>query len=159
MHGDAQAGIVISLRPLLVAAYSDEFDAVVILDMPDWLTPAYQLQPGTRLLTCCMYSDDNDVQGDIIPGPSCTRRHQIFMPIVADFASADYGRIRQLKEKITEDTWHKAWYLGLTYRRTTARLGTFWIAGSVDGRCPTACSWHESKYVYLRTRLDRSLPR
>ena len=127
--GDAQPAIVISLRPLLVSAYSDEFDAVVILDIPESLKEVYRLQLGTRLLTCCFYGPDDRMQNDIAPGPGCSKRWQIFMPVLADICSGDYHRIRLHKQDISEDYWHKAWYMGLAYRKKRPGWVRFGLPG------------------------------
>lgn len=150
-HGDSQPAIVISMRPLLVSAYSDEFDGVVILDIPEPLKESYKLQLGTRLLTCCFYGQDDKVQGDIITGAGFSKRWQLFMPVLADLCSGDYPRIRQLKQKIDENNWHKAWYMGLAYRRQKPGWVRFGIPGlsMVEATSP-ASSADAMKSIYDR---------
>lgn len=53
--GDTQPAIVVSTAPLLIGAYSDEMDAVVMLRFPDGFAERYKLTAGTRLTTSmCM---------------------------------------------------------------------------------------------------------
>src|SRR4051794_19833466 len=35
IHGDSRAAVVMSVRPLLVAAYTDELDTIALLQFPD----------------------------------------------------------------------------------------------------------------------------
>ena len=149
--GDAQPAIVISLRPLLVSAYSDEFDAVVVLDIPEGLKEVYRLQLGTRLLTCCFYAQDDRMQNDISPGPGYSKRWQIFMPVLADICSGDYHRIRQHKQKLDEDVWHKAWYMGLAYRKQRPGWVRFGLPGlSMVEALPPANAREAAKSIYDR---------
>ena len=115
--GDSRAAMVISTKPLLISAYTDELDCVAILELPDVITPIYELKVGTRLLTVNFYGSDNQIQPDLIPGQGNTRRWEMFMPLVADFVSGDYERIRLHKQRISEAEWQMAYYLGLQYRQ------------------------------------------
>ena len=127
--GDTQPATVISMRPLLVSAYSDDFDAVAILDIPGALKDVYGLKLGTRLLTCCFYGPDDRIQNDITPGPGYPKRWQIFMPVLADITSGDYHQIRRHKRRFSEDDWHKTWYMGLEYRKKRPGWVRFGLPG------------------------------
>lgn len=150
--GDTQPAIVISLRPLLVSVYSDEFDGVVILDIPEALKDVYGLKLGTRLLACCFYGPDDRIQNDIAPGPANPRRWQIFMPVLTDICSGDYHQIRRHKQRFTEDDWHKAWYLGLDYRKQRPGWVRFGLPGlsMVEAFAPTNAR-EAAKSIYDRT--------
>lgn len=149
--GDTQPAVVVSLKPLLVSAYSDEFDAVVILDVPEALKDVYALKLGTRLLTCCFYGQDDQLQNDILVGPGCSKRWQVFMPVIADICSGDYHRIRQHKHKVTEDDWHKAWYMGLAYRKQRPGWVRFGLPGlSMVEAFPPANAREAARSIYDR---------
>src|SRR5579884_1143605 len=55
-YGDTRAAVVISTDPLLVAAYSDDLDCVVVLKFPAEFVDEYQLHVGSRLLTVNLYT-------------------------------------------------------------------------------------------------------
>ncbi|HEU5117799.1 MAG TPA: hypothetical protein VFT74_14325, partial [Isosphaeraceae bacterium] len=50
-NGDARAAVVVSVDPLRVAAYTDELDAVALLEFPPEFVEDYGLRVGSRLLT------------------------------------------------------------------------------------------------------------
>ena len=56
MYGDSRAAVVVSLSPLLVAAYTDELDCVAMLRFPDELVTEYKLVRYSRLLTTNTYN-------------------------------------------------------------------------------------------------------
>ena len=76
LHGDSRAAVVVSLSPLMVAAYTDELDCVALLRFPDALVQRYGLREGTRLLTVNLYGED--VESSISRSPDsaggCGRR-------------------------------------------------------------------------------------
>ena len=150
-RGDVQPAIVISMRPLLVSAYSDEFDGVVILDVPAALKDVYNFQLGTRLVSCCFYGHDSKIQGDISPGPKYLNRWQVFNPVLADICSGDYNRIRQVRAGISEDSWHKAWYMGLAYRKIRPGWARFGLPGlTMIEAIPPASAKDAARSVYER---------
>ena len=80
--GDANMAKVVSLNPLVIAAYSYDFESVVMLQFDDFFAKKYNLQVGDRLMASCMYpgreifdrpldmviSDDNEsAWGDVSP--------------------------------------------------------------------------------------------
>ena len=149
--GDSQPAIVVSLKPLLVSVYSDEFDAVVILDIPETQREPYALRLGTRLMACCFYGQDERVQKDIVVGPGYSKRWQIFMPVLADLCSGDYDRIRQRKQMFSEDDWHKAWYMGLAYRKMKPGWVRFGLPGlSMVEAFPPANAREAARSIYDR---------
>ena len=54
-YGDTQPAVVVSTQPLLIAAYSDEMDAVVMLKFPAEFVEKYSLSVGDRLTTSNVY--------------------------------------------------------------------------------------------------------
>src|SRR5688500_4823462 len=54
-YGDARAAVCVSAKPPIVAAYSDEFDGVVLLQFPALLAERYKLKPGTTLVSVNTY--------------------------------------------------------------------------------------------------------
>ncbi len=112
--GDIQPAVVVSASPLLVACYSDELDAVVLLCFPDGLAKKYDLKAGSRLLTVNSYTDAFATR-DIERGPGCSGRWKAFGPIVADFYTDDTARLAAQKQQITEEQWAYVEQLGRKY--------------------------------------------
>lgn len=114
-EGDSRAAVVVSVEPLLVAAYSDDLDCVAMLKFPSCFVADYQLSVGTRLLTVNCYGSGGKPARDLIPGtpqgPSWTEIH----PLIAEFLTEDLDRLRSRKEEIEEDEWQRAWELGNEY--------------------------------------------
>ena len=67
-YGDTQPAVVVSTNPLLIAAYSDEMDAVVMLRFPNEFAEQYNLSVGTRLTTSNVYFNGAAVADDIHVG-------------------------------------------------------------------------------------------
>ena len=106
--GDSRAAIVAQLSPLVVAAYTDEQDAVVLLKFPAELVSEYRLQPGNRLLTTNTYFSGPTMAHDIIEGSESTGRWANFYPIIAEFVSDDIDAIERRKSGILPAEWQRA---------------------------------------------------
>ncbi|KAF7969814.1 hypothetical protein HWV62_25936 [Athelia sp. TMB] len=128
-YGDTQPAIVVAVGPewVKVAAYSDEFDAIVVLGFPteavDLVAP-YRQRPtiGTRLITVCQFAGRctcttvdhparQGVQSDITMGPATYDRWYNFHPLVAQFLTDDSQspvwdqRIAVMEESIWDNVW------------------------------------------------------
>src|SRR5688500_1910536 len=69
LFGDSRAAVVITTSPLLIAAYTDEIDCVVLLRFSDRFVSEYDLKPGSRLLTVNSYAySDGSYESDLKPG-------------------------------------------------------------------------------------------
>ncbi|MCE9552496.1 MAG: hypothetical protein K8T91_03840 [Planctomycetes bacterium] len=107
--GDSRAALVVQIAPhLIVAAYTDEQDAVLLLQFPDFLTDQYALHVGSRLLTVNTYGEAKRVAADIVEGPACTHRYANLYPLIAEFLSDDLNLISQRKQSIVEAEWNRA---------------------------------------------------
>lgn len=106
-RGDSRAALVAQLSPLIVAAYSDELDAVALLRFPDWLVDEHQLQVGSRLLSINLYVNGNDVVSDLQAGPFYKEQFVNFVPRIAEFLSDDVDEIQRHHEVITESEWNR----------------------------------------------------
>jgi hypothetical protein len=114
-HGDSRAAVVMSVDPLLVAAYTDEMDCVALLSFPPELVAEYGLQVGTRLLTVNLYGRGGPLMRDLQNGPASYRRYSNFRPYIAEFLSSDYDRIEARKAGIEESEWVRAEAMGREY--------------------------------------------
>ena len=116
-HGDSRAAVVMSVKPLLVAAYTSEFDCVAMLRFPDELATHYGLRPGSPLLTVNTYykGPRNRLPGDLTAGPGSLKQWHNFNPFIADFLSDDMPFIEARKRSIHPQEWERALELGRQY--------------------------------------------
>jgi hypothetical protein len=114
-NGDSRAAVVVSVAPLLVAAYTDELDGVAVLAFPDEFVEDYGLRDGSHLLTVNTYTRLREPDGDVSLGPKSTGRWNGFNPIIADFVSDDSARIEQAKKSIPIEDWRRAYAMGKVY--------------------------------------------
>lgn len=114
-NGDSRAAVVVSVDPLLVAAYSDELDCVALLRFPGEFVADYKPEIGTRLLTVNTYRRGTEVDTDLAPGPRDRGSWSGFHPVIADFVSDDEPTIDARKDAITEDEWERTYKLGCRY--------------------------------------------
>ncbi len=106
--GDSRAAVVIRVNPLLVAAYTDEQDAVLLLHFPALLAKQYRLRLGSRLLTTNTYRKGPQMAADIVQGPATTNRWTNYYPVIAEFLSDDLDVIERRKLAIAEREWDRA---------------------------------------------------
>jgi hypothetical protein len=106
--GDRCAAIVVATRPLVVAAYSSEIDAVALLRFPPALVQRHALRRGTRLVTLNMYDERPGIASDLLHGQHSFRRYSNFTPIIAQFVSDDAPRIESLLRGIAQQEWDRA---------------------------------------------------
>jgi hypothetical protein len=125
--GDSRAACVISVEPLLVGAYTDELDCIVLLSFPDWLVRDHDLKVGRRLLTVNTYGRGQRVAPDLVPGQRQLGRWVNFYPIIAEFVSDDIPRISARKAGIAEEEWRRCEQMGF---ESLQRFPNRWRNGS-----------------------------
>ncbi len=114
-HGDGRAAVVVSVSPLLVAAYTDELDCVALLHFPERLIEIFGLAVGTRLLTTNSYRQASSLDPDLLPGEYHHGRFTGFIPVIADFLTDDVPRLQWRKATIAEWEWGRAAAMGKNY--------------------------------------------
>lgn len=117
-YGDARAAIVVSVGPLVVAAYSDEFDAALALGFPDALAEDFSLTIGQHLISVNAYG--STFARDIVRGPNAQTAWGNFVPTIAEFFSDDLDRIEHLHSTIAEAEWSRCAELCAVWRTTRA---------------------------------------
>ncbi|MCY2963255.1 MAG: hypothetical protein NT069_06305 [Planctomycetota bacterium] len=107
--GDANPAVVVSLNPLIVAAYSPDIDNVMLLRLPDELVEGMNgiepLSLGTRLVTCNTYGRLAPDECDIPAGPLSSGAWSSCVCVIADLISDDRKRLEELKHSFTSQAW------------------------------------------------------
>ncbi|MEL7530781.1 MAG: hypothetical protein AAFN10_05715 [Bacteroidota bacterium] len=112
-EGDSRAAIIMMTEPqLIVAAYTDELDAVALLQFPQELVRKYDLVKGQRLLTVNVYEYGAGEESDLVLGPEHTGRYGNFIPLIAEFLSDDMDQIEARKSNIAQSEWQRTWRMG-----------------------------------------------
>lgn len=126
--GDTQPAVVYSCKPLTVAAYSDEFDAVIFLTFPDELADIYGLAPGSKLAASNVYLGSGDMTADdIIPGEKCLRNFSDFIPVVQLFLGKNDEKIKSNTELFGNPVWERLNAKAAEYANTgKSRNGFFY---------------------------------
>lgn len=114
-NGDTRAAVVVSLQPLIIAAYTDELDGVALLNFPESYIEEYGLEMGSRLLSVNTYTRGRVPVVDLKNGPRAEGRYCNFSPWIADFLSDDRHRIDRHKQRIKESEWNRAELWGRIY--------------------------------------------
>ena len=112
-NGDSRAAIVMSEKPCIIAAYTDELDCVALLQFAHAATPHFGLKQSMRLLTVNTYSYlSQGLASDLTLGKNHLGNYGNFTPFVADFLSDDLERINERKLEISEWEWNRTQGLG-----------------------------------------------
>lgn len=115
--GDSRAAVVVSTKPLIVAAYTDEIDCVALLRFRNRLVSEYDLDVGSRLVTVNLYEymQDGIYETDLLPGPRARPFYRNFTPLIGDFLTDDFERLAKRKDQISEDEWKRTAEMGQSY--------------------------------------------
>lgn len=116
--GDANAAVVVSARPLVVAAYAPLFGRVAMLAFPEKfdLANSYGLREGSRLVTANGYGREPEPDADLFLPRDHSSQWTGLQPLIADFVTDDETRLAELKAEIPEAEWRRAARLGEAYR-------------------------------------------
>lgn len=106
-YGDTQPALVVSLDPLIISAYSDEMDGVVLLEFPSKLGSFYDLNEGDRLVTSNVYAFGTIPAPDLIMGENCLKRYVNFTPIVQIFLAEEEDYARERISLFDEERWER----------------------------------------------------
>ena len=112
-YGDARAAVCVSAKPLIVAAYSDDFDGVVMLQFPPLLGERYKLKPGSTLITINTYDLTGHPRKDIVHSGERHPPFTDFTPVIADFVTDDRARLAELKKTISKTEWNRCYQIGV----------------------------------------------
>ena len=115
--GDIQPAVVVSTSPLLVASYTDEMDAVIMLYFPEELGLKRSWTVGKKLITVNSYNALGPVRknNDIYPGPASSGKYRSIGPIVAELYTDNQERVARKVSEIPEELYQHAFNLGKEY--------------------------------------------
>lgn len=106
-RGDSRAALVASIEPLVVSCYSDELDAVILVEFPAKLAQQYELKAGDKLIASWTYPRRSEFASDIEPGESYLGRQKNGIPYVADFFSDSQEKIARRKAGVSDAEWKR----------------------------------------------------
>jgi hypothetical protein len=101
--GDCNAAVIVSLEPLVVAAYASDLDDVALLQFPSSLAAGRKV--GDQLLTVNTFMRGPDTAPDLVRGPGATTHFWNFTPIIADFFAAEPEIVAQRKTELFANLW------------------------------------------------------
>lgn len=135
--GNATPAVVVSLRPLVIAAYTSDLDAVVLLRFPLTFAVQYNLSVGTRLVAANLFWRDEEngqiyYAADIVPGPERSGDWTHFGPLIAEFLSDDHAAIAALKRDFDAEDW------ALLDARARTRIERLGLETARNGKPSTA---------------------
>ena len=105
--GDSRAAVVVDTNPLLVASYSDDLDAVVVLQFPQWLVKEHHLETGAKLGAVNTFVRDRPVGTDIVRGPKALHDYKnVLSNHQVDFADRRSGsRAAKSRSRSSDEEW------------------------------------------------------
>ena len=106
--GDVDAGWVVSTERPIVAAYSTELDAVVLLELEKNWPGVASWKRGQRILIVNIYPLDGRSDPRVPPGPNFKGRFRDFNPIIPALICTDSKRIDSLARSIPEHVWQRS---------------------------------------------------
>ncbi|HKQ50687.1 MAG TPA: hypothetical protein VJZ71_21645 [Phycisphaerae bacterium] len=107
--GDAQPAVVVSDQPLVVAAYSDDLDAAVLLEFDVSLTKEFGLTRGRRLVSVNTYMpmQYRHLGKDVEFGPNSTQVWGNVSPHIVDFLTDDEAALHRLRQSFRAEEWSR----------------------------------------------------
>ena len=114
-NGDCQPAVVIALNPVIVAAYADELDDVALLRFNEPFIAKLGLTVGTCLISANAYFDQTGRThaNDIMEGERSHGRYVNFHPVILNFITRDGKLLEQLRARIPQEAWERAYELGV----------------------------------------------
>ena len=103
------SAIVVSIAPeLIIGAYSDDLDAIVLLRFdPTWVERLH-LVVGMRVLTINTYMRGSRVSPDVEEGARSARRWVNVYPLIAETLCDDSLLVQKRKAEIDAELWGRA---------------------------------------------------
>lgn len=113
--GDSQGAIVVKTNPLLIAAYNEDIDCVVMLKFEQKIQNKFSFKEKDKLICVNTFGSKPKLQSDLIPGESNSRMWTMVHPIIADLVSSSQAQIEKRKKEIGEKGYEYIWKLANEY--------------------------------------------
>jgi hypothetical protein len=130
-----EPAIVMRVVPTLkIAVYSDEHDAIILIDVPNQVSQHYDIEVGQRLLALCsfVHGDGQTVAKDIFVGSRGRKTWSDVNVMIAEFLSDEMKRIQYLKNQFGEDEWTRIAKMANDYYRKFPSQGRNLIPSIMD---------------------------
>jgi hypothetical protein len=114
-NGDSQGAIVVSVNPLLIAAYNEDIDCIVMLKFEQKIQNKYNFKIEDKLLCVNAFGESDNLQSDLIPGKNNLKIWQLVHPIIADLVSSDKIKLKKRKDEIGDNGYEYIWKLANDY--------------------------------------------
>jgi hypothetical protein len=105
-HAALSPAVVVSRSPLVVAAYSPEHDASVLVRFDRYATSMEGLRDGGRVLSVNMYA--SAPARDVVQGPGSSGAFGNFIPMIADVFCQEASALAGARAQISEAEWRRA---------------------------------------------------
>ena len=132
--GEIQPAYVFNIDPLVISAYNDTIDNVILLEFPNDFVDKYNLKLGDRLLTSNVYWPKPKTKyGDILPGVSNNMMFSDVYPFLLKFLVKDddiTGEEFVKENKFSEFIWNyieNLTYAYYKFSKGTHRDGFFYM--------------------------------
>lgn len=114
-YGDSQGAIVVNTSPLLIAAYNEDIDCVVMLKFEKKIQEKYNFQIKDKLVCVNTFANIPTLQSDLIPGKRNSKTWTLVHPIIAELVSSDEVQIEKRKQEIGDKSYEYIWELANEY--------------------------------------------
>lgn len=125
-YGDSQGALVVKTDPLLIAAYNEDIDCVVMLLFEKKIQERYNFKVKDRLICVNTFANIQQLQSDLIPGKNDSKMWTLVHPIIADLVSQDEDKIEKRKNEIGDIGYEYIWQLATDYlklKKGVSRIG------------------------------------
>ena len=108
-NGDVQPGLVVSLSPLKVFAYSDEFEGGVMLTYPEEFVKYFNLSLNQKVVFVNNYwaKELYEYRYDLLICGTPTKEWRDFIPLLSILFSDEIEKINTYIANIDEDKWNE----------------------------------------------------
>ena len=113
--GDSQGAIVVKTNPLLIAAYNEDIDCVVMLKFERKIQDKFNFKVKDRLICVNTFGSTSNLQSDLIPGENNSEMWTLVHPIIADLISDSEIQLERRKKEIGESGYEYIWKLANEY--------------------------------------------
>jgi len=113
--GDSQGAIVVKSNPLLIAAYNEDIDCVVMLKFEQKVQNRFNFRVKDKLVCVNTFGRTSNLQSDLIPGDGNSEMWTLVHPIIADLVTKSQVQLEKRKKEIGDEAYEYIWKLANEY--------------------------------------------